>query len=64
MVLNAAKLGHSTDTVSAVTQKGKTLLGVKHGIEIPIVSVNFEVICSEIKIDIYRRIKSLCLGWF
>ena len=42
-VLNAAKPGHSTDPVSAVTQKGKTLLGVKHGIEIPIVSVNFHL---------------------
>ena len=31
-VLNAAKPGHSTDPVSAETQKGKTLLGVKHGI--------------------------------
>ena len=43
MVLNEAKLEHYTDTVSAVTQKGKTLLGVKHGIEIPIVSVNFHL---------------------
>ena len=31
-MLNAAKLGHSADPVSAVTKKGKTLLGVKHPI--------------------------------
>ena len=31
---NAAKQLHSTDPVSAVKQKSKTLLGVKHGIEI------------------------------
>ena len=31
-VLNSAKPGHSTDQVSTVTCKGKTLLGVKHGI--------------------------------
>ena len=30
--LNAAKPGNSTDSVSAVTQKGKMLLGVKHDI--------------------------------
>ena len=30
--LNAVKSGHSTDSVSAVTQKGKMLLGVKHEI--------------------------------
>ena len=34
-MLNAAKPGHSADTVSAVTKKGKTLLGVKH----PIISI-------------------------
>ena len=32
-VLNAAKPGHSADPVSAVTKKGKTLLGVKHPIQ-------------------------------
>ena len=32
-VLNAAKPGHSVDPVSAVTKKGKTLLGVKHPIK-------------------------------
>ena len=31
-VLNAAKPGHSADPVSAVTKKGKTLLGVEHPI--------------------------------
>ena len=31
-VLNTAKPGHSADPVSAVTKKGKTLLGVKHPI--------------------------------
>ena len=34
LVLNTAKSGHSTDPVLAVTQKGKTLLGVKHGIKV------------------------------
>ena len=32
-VLNAAKSGHSADPVSAVTKKGKTLLGVDHPID-------------------------------
>ena len=32
MVLNAAKPGQSADLVSAVTKKGKTLLGVEHPI--------------------------------
>ena len=36
-VLNAAKPGHSADPVSAVTKKGKTLLGVEH----PIVATVF-----------------------
>ena len=31
-VPNAAKPGHSADPVSAVTKKGKTLLGVEHPI--------------------------------
>ena len=31
-MLNAAKPGHSADPVSAVTKKGKTLLGVEHPI--------------------------------
>ena len=33
-MLNAAKQGHSADPVSAVTKKGKTLLGVKHPIKV------------------------------
>ena len=33
-VLNAAKPGHSADPVSAVTKKGKTLLGVEHPIQV------------------------------
>ena len=35
-VLNAAKPGHSADPVSAVTKKGKTLLGVEHPILLPL----------------------------
>jgi len=34
-VLNAAKPGHSADPVSAITKKGKTLLGVEHPILTP-----------------------------
>jgi hypothetical protein len=45
-VLNAAKPGHSADPVSAVTKKGKMLLGV----EDPIIGRNvlFEVIGQKI----------------
>ena len=32
-MLNAAKPGYSTGQVSALTEKGKMLLGVKHGID-------------------------------
>ena len=37
-VLNAAKPGHSADPVSAITKKGKTLLGVEHPILTPFLS--------------------------
>ena len=36
-MLNAAKLGHSADAVSAVIKRGKTLLGVKHPIEMKLI---------------------------
>ena len=39
MMLNAAKPGHSADPVSAVTKKGKTLLGVKHPIKAALIQV-------------------------